>query len=216
MTRIVVFGATGFTGRHVIKEALSRGLQVTALVRSSPESLPEAVRVVQGDATDPAVRAHALEGADAVLLAMSPKGSMLGKLRGLYQQIADELAEGMRLVIVGGWSALLAPDGKHQLSHFPAEDSDQRRHYEEVVGVFDDFAARSDDVAWTYLTPPNWYGADVPEQHSVGSYRIGQDYPLAPRDGEDHTWISGQDMAKALVDQLTSTDDVGKMVNVAA
>jgi nucleoside-diphosphate-sugar epimerase len=58
--RILVLGATGGTGRHVVEQAAGMGLEVTALVRT-PDKLPSigrALRVLIGDIrTDsPAVR----------------------------------------------------------------------------------------------------------------------------------------------------------------
>lgn len=67
--RLLVLGATGRVGGLVVDEALKRGHQVTALVRS-PEKLRvslAAVKVVRGDALDPRAIASAVAGQDAVL-----------------------------------------------------------------------------------------------------------------------------------------------------
>ena len=76
---LVVLGATGGTGRLVVKQALAAGHTVTALVRS-PEKL--AVRdpklhVVAGQATDPSAVARALDGADALISALGGGGSVI-------------------------------------------------------------------------------------------------------------------------------------------
>src|SRR5262245_58416272 len=67
--RVVVFGATGRTGRFVVEAALSRGLDVTGAARD-PEALPSGVRAIEVDARDSASVSTALEGADAVISAM--------------------------------------------------------------------------------------------------------------------------------------------------
>lgn len=76
--KVVVFGATGRTGVAVLDEALARGLEVTAFVRSPAKLEGKAAQahVVQGDVTDPAAVERAVRGQDAVLIALGhTKGS---------------------------------------------------------------------------------------------------------------------------------------------
>jgi uncharacterized protein YbjT (DUF2867 family) len=76
---LVVFGATGRTGRLVIEHALAAGHTVTALVRS-PEKLTTGhsnLRVVTGQATETSAVSSALEGADAVISTLGGKGSVI-------------------------------------------------------------------------------------------------------------------------------------------
>jgi putative NADH-flavin reductase len=74
--RLFVLGATGGTGLQLIDQALARGHEVTAFVRS-PEKLsaPRAgLRVQQGDPRDTAALSATLPGHDAVLSALGPPG----------------------------------------------------------------------------------------------------------------------------------------------
>jgi uncharacterized protein YbjT (DUF2867 family) len=67
--KVVVFGATGSTGRLVVAAALAAGHDVTAFVRE-PKRMPlthPQLRVVQGDVMDPASVASAMQGAEAVI-----------------------------------------------------------------------------------------------------------------------------------------------------
>ena len=214
MTRLAVFGATGYTGSHVVAEAVNRGLDVTALVRRANADLPEGVTTVIGDATDASARAEALAGADAVLIALSPKGPLVNEFRDLYKSIVDEAPEDARILVMGGWSSLKGPGGQRQVYQWGNDP--QLRPYRALAEVADDLEARTDGRAWTYLTPPNAYGAQVPPQRVTGDYRLGGETPLQPHPGQEYTWISGEDMAKALVDLLTSREHIGEMVNVAA
>ena len=53
--RVIVFGATGKTGRHVLRSALDRGHEVTAFGRSVDRLEPESgLHVFRGDVFDPA------------------------------------------------------------------------------------------------------------------------------------------------------------------
>jgi putative NADH-flavin reductase len=70
--RIVVFGASGGTGRELVAQAVAQGQQVTAFVRSAARlRLRSAgVTVAQGDVTDVSAVNRAVEGQTAVLCAL--------------------------------------------------------------------------------------------------------------------------------------------------
>jgi putative NADH-flavin reductase len=74
---ITIFGATGKTGKFVVREALRRGHVVTAFVRtpSKLEDLDNKVKVIQGDVEEYAKVQSAIQGADAVI-------STLGHVKG--------------------------------------------------------------------------------------------------------------------------------------
>ncbi len=69
--RLVVFGATGGTGRAVIDAALAAGHEVTAFARDKSKISPkERLRIVEGDAMDAADVAPAIEGQDGVIITL--------------------------------------------------------------------------------------------------------------------------------------------------
>ena len=69
--RLLVVGATGGLGRLAVAEALSRGHEVTALMRDAARGgLPEQVNMARGDVLDPASLGSAVEGQDAVVSAL--------------------------------------------------------------------------------------------------------------------------------------------------
>lgn len=78
--KLIIFGATGTVGRRLVEQALKLGHQVTAFSRH-PETLdlghPELCRLA-GDVFDPAAVINAVEGHDAVLVALGAgrKGSV--------------------------------------------------------------------------------------------------------------------------------------------
>lgn len=75
-TKILVLGATGGTGRQIVKQALARGHQVTALVRSPQKSGDlNGVRLVVGEAREAKVLREALRGQDAVVSALGTPAS---------------------------------------------------------------------------------------------------------------------------------------------
>ena len=73
--RVIVFGATGRTGRHVLRLALDRGHEVTAFGRSADRLDPEpGVSAFKGDVLDPGAVAAAVEGHDGVIVCLGSTG----------------------------------------------------------------------------------------------------------------------------------------------
>lgn len=71
MTRVLVTGATGNVGRHVVPELRSRGAEVRAFTRDAARAaqiLGDDVDIATGDLADPASLRRALEGADRMYL----------------------------------------------------------------------------------------------------------------------------------------------------
>src|SRR6476660_9943863 len=67
--KLTILGATGATGTTLTSQALAAGHEVTAVVRD-PARL-----AVPADVMDPAAIAPAIDGADAVLSAVGPRGT---------------------------------------------------------------------------------------------------------------------------------------------
>jgi putative NADH-flavin reductase len=74
--KILVLGATGGTGRLIVNQAVARGYDVTALVRSleKGEALKGATLII-GDARDEKGLRQALKGRDAVISALGTPAS---------------------------------------------------------------------------------------------------------------------------------------------
>ena len=74
---VVVAGATGGTGRLVVKHLIAEGYEVRAMVRSlekGKQVLGEEVVMVRGDVTEPATLPPLLAGADFVISAIGVSG----------------------------------------------------------------------------------------------------------------------------------------------
>jgi len=71
MAKLVVFGASGDTGRVVVAEALAAGHTVTAFARNpAAAKLPDGARAVAGDVLDAGAVAAAVAGQDVVVSAI--------------------------------------------------------------------------------------------------------------------------------------------------
>lgn len=73
--RVIVFGATGKTGRHVSRLALDRGHEVTAFGRSADRLDPEpGLSASKGDVLEPGAVATAVEGHDGAIVCLGSTG----------------------------------------------------------------------------------------------------------------------------------------------
>jgi putative NADH-flavin reductase len=117
--KIVLFGATGMVGQRIAREALSRGHTVTGVVRDAAAvtSLDERMSLVKGDATDVASISAIVQGADAVVTAISPRPNARGLAAPSLATSAHALIAGLpaggvtRLLIVGGAGSLEVAPG---------------------------------------------------------------------------------------------------------
>ena len=68
--KILVLGATGGTGRLIVRDALVKGHSVVALVRSKASADLPGVDMIEGDARDEGTLTRALGGCNAVISAL--------------------------------------------------------------------------------------------------------------------------------------------------
>jgi len=102
--KFVVFGATAITGRLLVQQALDAGNEVVAYVRK-PAKLnikSERLRIIQGELTDQEKIENAMNGADAVLSVLGPKGGSKSKrlIRGIEIIITVMKKQKVRRLIV--------------------------------------------------------------------------------------------------------------------
>lgn len=111
LPQVLVLGATGPTGRFITGEAVARGYDVTALVRS-PEKLRDQrnVKLLTGDARDEKALRDALRGKNAVISALGTPASPFHKVT-LLSAATSALVNAMkaeqvsRVVVITGIGA---------------------------------------------------------------------------------------------------------------
>ncbi len=75
---LVILGATGGTGHQLVSQALAAGHTVTAYVRHPEKMTPQpGLQIVEGELSDVPGMAAAMHGADAVLVAIGPRPSVV-------------------------------------------------------------------------------------------------------------------------------------------
>ena len=116
--RLALLGGSGRIGGHLLTALLTAGHDVTALARD-PAALAGVSRgdgtlaVVTGGATDPAAVQTTVDGADAVLSALGPRGAKTPGLLGtaaVNMTSAMEKTGATRLICVSAAGAFVADD----------------------------------------------------------------------------------------------------------
>jgi uncharacterized protein len=212
MSTIVVFGGTGYTGGHIVREAASRGHQVISVSRTRPNDPVAGVRYEIGSAEQ--LAPELIPGADAVVATLSPRGDMAGRLVQIYGDLAVQAASaGARYLQVGGFSSLRpAEDAPRFAEHdIPAEVRDKVLEGEATRAMLVDTAP--DDLDWVFVSPPQVYGAFAPGERT-GRYRISGE--VAFLDEATSSSISGADFALAIVDEVENPRHHRAHIGVAA
>lgn len=209
--QLVLFGATGNIGARILDEALQRGHRVVAIARN-PATLAtrDGLSVVAGDISNPESYATTLQGADAVIVSVSPRGSTSGAdLQTLAHDLLARLPQvGVRrLFWVGGAGSLEVAPGVRAVDtpDFPPAYKDEALA---LAAVLELLRASSADVDWTYLSP----SFEIAPGQRTGHYRLGGDQPLFDADGRSH--IGMEDFAVALLDRVERDDAPRKRVTV--
>nr|WP_274637440.1 NAD(P)H-binding protein [Microbacterium bovistercoris] len=199
MARIVVIGGTGYAGGHIVAEAASRGHDVVSISRSAAEAPVDGVTYVQGSVLDLDALDGVLDGADAVVSAISPRGDMTDKVLDALRALEAKLSgTPTRLGVIGGAMGSLAAPGGPRLYDLgvPPEYGNEPK-----VGVdsLELLEAADDGLDWFFVHPPKEFGAWVPGERT-GRYRDGGDVVVEDADGK--SFISGADFAIAVVDEI--------------
>ncbi|WP_062216216.1 NAD(P)-dependent oxidoreductase [Streptomyces sp. NBRC 109706] len=216
MSKIVVFGAGGKAGRRAVAEAVSRGHQVTAVVRDPAkyEDLSgEAVTVVAGDVLDADSIAKVSEGHDAAIQASFQPGLPVDEFFG---GAARALVKGLgrsgvgRLLVVGIGTALEVSPGVavHDTPDFPEEG---RIFSLGHVAELEALEQAETEIDWLVLAPPPAVLDNEAER--PGRYTSGGRSVLPSEEGAPA--FSYTDLAVALIDEIEAPKHHRALVAVA-
>jgi carboxymethylenebutenolidase len=211
--RITVFGAAGSVGSRIVVEALSRGHEVTAVVRNEARlsSLPAGAQGRIGDATSVDQVAALSAGQDVVISATRPApGNEQYLVTMARSLLAGVTRSGVRLLLVGGAASLKVPDTGGLVVDDPRYVPDFVRDIAIACCMQLDVCAADAKADWTYISPPALL---VPGERT-GSYRSGGDELLVDSDGSSK--ISIEDFAVALLDEVESPKHRRSRFTVAA
>jgi len=199
MARIAVIGGTGYAGRSIVAEAVSRGHTVVSVARTLPAERVEGATYIEGTVLDVPSLVAELAGVDVVISAIAPRGDMLGKARPALAELAAALPADVRLGVIGGAGGSLVAPGAGRLIDQPSFPEAAKPEALEAIGVLEDLQAQGVRRDWFYLHPAAGFGAYNPGERT-GAYRVGGDAVVT--DGDGRSFISAPDLAIAIVDEI--------------
>lgn len=205
--KIGVIAANGKEGRLIVKEALDRGMDVTAIVRSANKT--EAKKVIQKDIMD--LTKDDLKDFDVVVDAFGVWDEAKMYLHSVtLNHLADILSgSSTRLLVVGGAGSLYT-DKTHTMKL--SETPDFPKEYLPVangMGKALEELRKRNDVKWTYMSPAAEFDA---EGKRTGSYVLAGEEFTTNEKGE--SYISYADYAIAMVDEAEKGNHVGERISV--
>ena len=205
--KIAVICANGRVGKLVVEEAAKRGLDVTAVVRSTNQSV--AKKIIFKDVFD--LTASDLKGFSCVVDAFGAwTPETIDGIPKAAAKLCDLLSNtNTRLLIVGGAGSLYV-DGSH--THCVADGKDFPEDFKPLAKAHDEalkILRTRNDVKWTYISPACDFQA---EGERTGKYILsGEELTLNDR-GE--SVISYADYAIAMIDEAVNGNHVQQRISV--
>ena len=205
--KIAVVAANGKAGKLIVKEAVERGMDVTAFTRSENKSVAQ--KSVVKDLMD--LTAEDLSGFDAVVDAFGAwTPETLPQHSTTLAHLCDVLSgTDTRLLVVGGAGSLYVnPEHTATVSDGPDFPEAFKPLASAMASALDDLRKRP-DVKWTYISPAGDFQA---EGERSGEYILGGEELTLNDRGE--SVISYADYAIAMVDEIESGDHIQQRISV--
>jgi uncharacterized protein len=214
--KIALIGASGFVGKAILNELLSRGHSVTGIVRN-PEKIAahNNVTIVKADAFDEDAIAKAVKGNDAVVSAYNP-GWANPNIYSDFIEASKSVQNGAkksgvkRYIVIGGAGSLYVAENVQlvDIPQFPQEFKDGAK----AARDYYTYLKKEKDLDWTFFSPA------IEMHHGTsgvrkGTYRKGLDNPVFNENGR--SVLSVEDLAVAIVDELEKPQHIKQRFTAA-
>ena len=207
--KIAVVCSNGKAGKLIVKEAVERGLDVTAIVRGKNESAaPDSIEKDLFDLTK-----EDLKNFDVVIDAF---GAWTEETLSLHSTSLKKLCDlvsntDTRLLVVGGAGSLYV-NPEHTLCVSDGADfPDIFKPLAEAMAKALAELRERHDVKWTYISPAGDFQA---EGKRTGKYILGGEELIL--NSKDESVISYADYAIAMVDEATTGNHIQERISVVS
>jgi putative NADH-flavin reductase len=201
--KVALIGASGFVGKAILNELVSRGNEVTAIARDTDkiENSDAKVSKVAADVLDTEKLAAVLKGADAVVSAFNAGWANPNlyndTLEGAKAIQAAVKASGVKRYIFIGGAGTLQIDGNQLVDgpQFPAEIKPGATAVRDYFNTL----KQETELDWLFFSP-------AIEMHPgitigrTGKYRLGKTSPVFNEEGR--SILSVEDLAIVIADEL--------------
>ena len=207
--KLAVVCANGKAGKLIVKEAVSRGLDVTAIVRETNQTVAE--KVIEKDLFD--LTTADLQDFDVVIDAFGAWTEETLPLHSTSLKHLCDILSGtkIRLLVVGGTGSLyvnkehtaVVSDGPDFRAVFLPLAKAQGKALNEL--------RERKDVVWTFLSPAGDFQADGARS---GKYILGGEELTLNSKGE--SVLSYADYAIAMIDEAVTGNHIQERISVVA
>ncbi len=202
--KLTIFGATGRTGQHLLKQALAEGHQVTVMVRD-PGKLSiqnERLKVIQGSLNEESFVEQAVAGADAVLSVLGPASNKpTFEISQAMQTIIHAMKKsGVKRLVISAGAGVGDPADKPKLFNRLINmllQATAKNVYEDMLRTVE--LVRDSGLDWTVVRVPMLTDGPATGQVKVGMVGDG----MGPR-------ISRVDMAGFMLQEVVSSQYINK------
>lgn len=209
MLKIAIIGATGRAGNNILKEALRREHDVTAIVRNKEKLKDENISVIEKDAFQ--LTSNEISQFDVVVNAIrAPIGE-----EHLHVEVGRHLISllensNTKLLVVGGAGSLFVDkectkrfiDTPKFPQEFKATGQAQLQNLLDL---------EQSSIRWTFLSPSALFDSDGPR---TGHYIQGKDHLLVNR--QQVSYVSYADYAIAVLDEIEDPKHENERFTVAS
>lgn len=205
--KIAVICANGKAGKLIVKEAVERGLDVTAVVRKDNATVAQ--KVLKKDLFD--LTADDVRGFDVVIDAFGAwTEDTLPQHSTSLKHLCDILSgTDSRLLVVGGAGSLYVnPEHTSCVADGPDFPDIFKPLAAAMAKALGELRERK-DVKWTYISPAGDFQADG---ERTGKYILGGEELTLNSKGE--SIISYADYAIAMVDEAVNGNNIQKRISV--
>jgi len=205
--KVAVICANGKAGKLIVKEAVERGLDVTAVVRGENKSAAD--KTIIKDLFD--LTTEDLKDFDVVVDAFGAwTEDVLLQHSSSLKHLCDILSGSrIRLIVVGGAGSLYVnPEHTVQVMDGP-DFPDMFKPLAAAQGKALDELRLRKDVKWTFISPAGDFQADG---EKTGEYILAGEELTLNEKGE--SIISYADYAVAMVDEMTKGNHIQERISV--
>lgn len=201
MKNIVLIGASGFIGSAILKEALSRGHRVKAVVRN-PEKITlkdQNLSVIKADVSSSELVEGMCKGADVVISAYNPgwknPNITADTLRVYPAILAGVKKSGVkRFLVVGGAGSLFISPGVRMMDSGLMPESFLPPVRALAAFYLENLNAEK-SLDWVFFSP----AGNIAPGKRTGKFRLGKDDMIVDAAGQSN--ISVEDYAVAMIDE---------------
>ena len=206
--KIGIIGASGKVGNLVLREAIERGYDVTAIVRNASKISDSNVKVIEKEIYD--ITSDDLNDLDVVVNAFgAPLGEEEAHVKAGRALIEALKGTNTRVIVVGGAGSLYVDEAQTTIlmdtpefpEAFTPTAKGQGRNLQDLKAT--------QDITWTFVSPSADFNA---EGKRTGSYQLGKDNLLVNTNG--NSYISYADFAIALVDEIENPQHINERFTI--